>query len=133
MPVRRKRSRRTLIREMDTVFSQWTRRRAADHAGYAECFTCRKRLPWTDMHAGHFALRTHMATRWEPLNVHPQCAYCNNYRAGEQFLYGKRLDETYGPGTADSIIAASRLPAKFSAFDLEGEIERIKSLISELA
>jgi hypothetical protein len=124
-------SRLALIRKLDKVFSEWVRRSAADHDGYAECFTCRKRLPWKEMHNGHFALRQHKATRWEPLNAHPQCAYCNNYRAGEQYEYGKRLDEVYGPGTADSLMAASRKPVKWTARELQAEIDRFKGLLSK--
>jgi hypothetical protein len=76
------------------------------------------------MHAGHFASRRHKATRWEPTNVHPQCCGCNTFRAGEQYAYGKRLDEVYGPGTADSLISASRAVAKWPAHELQAEIAR---------
>jgi hypothetical protein len=125
--------RRALVAKLDKVFSEWVRRSAADSEGYAECFTCRKKLPWREMHNGHFALRQHKATRWEPLNAHPQCAYCNNYRAGEQYEYGKRLDEVYGPGTADSLMAASRRVAKWPEHQLKAEIARIQSALKILS
>jgi hypothetical protein len=123
-------SRLALIRKLDKVFSEWVRRSAATD-GYAECFTCRRKLPWKQLHAGHFVSRRHMATRWEPMNVQPQCCGCNTFRAGEQYAFGKRLDETYGPGTADSLVAASRRAVKWAAHELQAEIDRFKGLLSK--
>jgi hypothetical protein len=115
------------------VFSRWVRRSAANHEGYTECFTCRKWKPWKSMDAGHFRSRRHMATRWEELNVKPQCKGCNMPpNPGEAYLFGKRLNEDYGPGTADSLIAASRAIAKWPEHELKAEIKRIQALIQSI-
>jgi hypothetical protein len=124
-------TRLALIRKLDKVFSEWVRRSAAVD-GYAECFTCRKRLPWKELHAGHFVSRRHMATRWEPMNVQPQCCGCNTFKAGEQYAFGKRLDEMYGPATADSLVIASHRVVKWPKHELEAEIARFKAKIAVL-
>ena len=37
---------------------------------------------------------------------------------GQQYLYGKRLDEVYGEGTAEKIVAMSNQPSKHSIIDI---------------
>ncbi len=124
-------ARKRAVDALDRIFSIWVRRRAAVD-GYVECFTCRVKHRWQDVDAGHFMSRRHMATRWEPQNVHPQCKGCNGFRAGEQFRYGKRLDELYGAGTADRMEQASRRAVKWPLWQLKEEIERVGALVADL-
>ena len=126
-------TRRGLVKKLDAVFSEWTRARHANPDGLVMCVTCRKYRPAKEMHAGHFVSRRHMATRWEPRNVNPQCAGCNTFRAGEQYLHGKYIDETHGPGTADELVNLSRTICKWTAKELQDEIKRFQSLIGAFA
>ena len=52
----RKPSRKTLIKKLDKVFSEYIRKRDTDKNGYGLCCTCAKRLHYKEGHAGHFAL-----------------------------------------------------------------------------
>ena len=62
--------------------------------GYLVCVTCGKVGPWTgqEMDAGHFLGGRSNSILFEPLNIHPQCKYCNrtggNPQAYRQFMIG---------------------------------------------
>lgn len=77
------------------------------------------------MDCGHFMSRSKYATRWlyDPgaglTNVQCQCKRCNLTNGGQQYLFGQRLDEVYGSGTADRIVYLSNQPAKYSVADLQ--------------
>lgn len=70
------RTRKSLIKEADRVFSLYVRNRGA-RFGYNHCYTCPAYLPIEELQAGHFIKRRYHNTRWHPLNVWPQCNHCN--------------------------------------------------------
>src|SRR6056300_1905448 len=95
----KKPSRKTIVNNLDKIFSEYIRRRYAKN-GIAECVTCGKKDHWKNLQAGHFMSRKHYATRWDEENVEVQCMACNVYRYGEQYKFslylGKELsDELY--------------------------------------
>lgn len=51
----------------------------------------------------HFQVRQHFATRFSEMNCAKQCCYCNDEFWGEQVKFGRRIDETYGKGTAEAL------------------------------
>ena len=116
-------TRKKLIQRLDKVFSQWVRRKDADHRGYVECWTCGKVLPWSRVDAGHFQSRAKFSTRWDEMNVKPQCKGCNGFRSGEQFKFARKLDAVYGQGTAEEIERASNQTRKYSVEELEALID----------
>lgn len=116
-------TRKKLIQRLDKVFSQWVRRKDADHRGYVECWTCGKVLPWSRVDAGHFQSRAKFSTRWDEMNVKPQCKGCNGFRSGEQFKFARKLDAVYGPGTAEEIERISNQTRKYSVEELEALID----------
>ena len=59
----KKPSRKTLVKKLDKVFSQYIRRRFAVNE-IAKCVTCGKQAHWKDLQAGHFMSRKHYSTRW---------------------------------------------------------------------
>lgn len=124
----RKISRKGLVRKLDTIFSQYIRKRLAKNA-QVECVTCGVKKHWKEVDAGHFVSRRHYATRWNQQNVHVQCKSCNGFHAGQNYLMGKYIDRTYGAGTADELIMMSRKIKKFSDEDLEELISYYKNLI----
>ena len=81
------------------------------------------------MQCGHFQSRKHYATRWLELNVAVQCAGCNVFRYGEQFLFSKNLDEKYGGGTAEKLYIKSRETVKYSNDELLDMIKHYKDLV----
>ena len=116
-------TRKKLIQRLDRVFSQWVRRKDADHRGYVECWTCGKVLPWSRVDAGHFQSRAKFSTRWDEMNVKPQCKGCNGFRSGEQFKFARKLDAVYGHGTAEEIERTSNQTRKYSVEELEALID----------
>ena len=69
-----------LKKKLDVLFSQYIRRRNADHLGRVKCFTCGVEKHWKEQQAGHFQSRSHHSTRWDEVNVQVQCVKCNMYR-----------------------------------------------------
>lgn len=116
-------TRKKLIARLDKVFSQWVRRKDADHRGYVECWTCGKVLPWSRVDAGHFQSRAKFSTRWDEMNVKPQCKGCNGFRSGEQFKFARKLDAVYGEGTAQELEVLSNTTKKYSVEELEALID----------
>ena len=66
-----------LKKKLDVLFSQYIRRRNADHLGRVKCFTCGVEKHWKEQQAGHFQSRSHHSTRWDEVNVQVQCPKCN--------------------------------------------------------
>jgi len=127
-----KKTRSKVVKELDRVFSLYIRQRDANLDGFVECFTCGRSNHWKKMDAGHFQSRGKYSTRWCEKNVMPQDKRCNIFNQGEQFKFGKRLDEVYGDGTAEEIILKSNQTVKFSTSELEEMIENYKQKLKEI-
>lgn len=85
-----------LKKELDTVFSKFIRYGAADKDGNATCYTCNRTYPAKKLHAGHYILRGYMNTRWDEMNVKPQCGVDNLWRKGEPVIFRENLVRDYG-------------------------------------
>lgn len=106
--------------KVDTVFSQYIRLRDSDENGRCKCFTCNYEGFWKGdgIQNGHFRSRRYNSTRYDEMNNHAQCVICNVNRSGEQYLYGKKLDELYGEGTADDLVRKSQEHVKYTVVEL---------------
>jgi|TARA_R100001460_G_scaffold81690_2_gene122584 hypothetical protein len=113
--------RRKLIKKIDRIFSKYIRLKHADHAGNCTCITCGKKAKWDSgqIHAGHFVSRRFLVTRFDERNVYPQCAYCNNWLAGNQYMFGKAIDRIHGEGTADELMILSKKTIKIENYELD--------------
>ena len=120
--------RSTLVKNLDTVFSQYIRQKDAKNE-IATCVTCGKVDHYKKLQAGHFASRKHYATRWDEQNVQVQSYGCNVMQQGQQYLFSKWLDNTYGEGTADELINKSHQAVKFSNQDLLDKIQYYKEIV----
>lgn len=123
--------RNTLIKKADSAFSRYVRRKHADVRGIVRCITCDKEHEWKKIHNGHFMSRRHMNTRWNEQNTAPQCAGCNTFRGGEQYIFGKKLDEKYGAGTSEKMEVLSRQTTKMGIYDIEEIYLKYKQLNDE--
>ena len=121
-----------LKKKLDVLFSQYIRRRNADHLGRVKCFTCGVEKHWKEQQAGHFQSRSHHSTRWDEVNVQVQCVKCNMYRQGEQYKFGLYLDDRFGDGTAEELEYRAKTIVKLNRVDYEEAIERYKQKIREL-
>ena len=121
-----------LKKKLDVFFSQYIRRRNADHLGRVKCFTCGVEKHWKEQQAGHFQSRSHHSTRWDEVNVQVQCVKCNMFRQGEQYKFGLYLDDRFGDGTAEELENRAKTIVKLNRVDYEEAIERYKQKINEL-
>lgn len=125
----KKPSRSKIVKKLDAVFSQYIRLKEADDLGNATCFTCGKIDHWKKLQNGHFQSRKHYSTRWLEKNCQVQCAGCNVFRYGEQFLFSKYLDEKYGDGTSEELHIKAKQIVKFTNNELQDMIKHYKNLV----
>jgi len=124
----KKASRSKIIKQLDSVFSKYIRQRDAVNE-IATCFTCGKRDHWKRLQNGHFQSRKHYSTRWDETNCQVQCAGCNVFKYGEQFLFGQNLDVKYGLGTSNELYLKSKKTVKISTVELQDMIKHYKDLV----
>jgi len=120
-----------IVKKLDNIFSIYIRKRYAIE-DISECFTCGKKDHWKSLQCGHFQSRRKYSTRWDKLNCQVQCAKCNIFSQGEQYIFGKKLDETYGEGTANELALKGNFLVKLSTNELEDLITTYKDLVNEL-
>ena len=113
----KKLSRSKIVKKLDTVFSQYIRRRDSVD-GMCRCATCGIYKPIKQMQAGHFMSRSKYSTRWDEENVHAQCQGCNMWKQGRQYEMSIYIDQKYGAGKADELLSKSNRTAKFSDSEL---------------
>ena len=131
--MRSKPSRSKIVKKLDAIFSQYIRLKDADHKGDVTCFTCGKVSHYKKgMQCGHFQSRKHYATRWLEKNVAVQCVGCNVYKFGQQYIFGKKLDEKYGDGTAEELYIKAKQTVKFSTDELQDMIKHYKDLVDSM-
>jgi len=123
----KKPSRKLLVKKLDSIFSEYIRRRYAKD-DIAECVTCGKQDHWKRLQAGHFMSRKHYATRWDETNVQVQCSGCNVFRYGEQYKFALYL----GAIVSEDLLVKSREIKKFSNFELVEMYESYKQKLKDL-
>lgn len=128
-----------LKKKADKEFSLYIRYRDGEPKRgewLTECITCGVEKPLKQMQAGHFVSRKVNALRFDEMNVNAQCASCNVFKYGEQYLYSKQLDLKYGDGAADALMARRHETKKFTIGELEEIIndskESVKFYIKQL-
>ena len=127
----KKPTRKSLVIKLDTVFSQYIRRKDAIDE-IATCVTCGKKSHWSKLQNGHWASRRHYSTRWDEQNCNVQCAGCNVFRAGEIYLYTKYLCSQYGENFPEELYIKSQKTVKFTDVDLVEIIEYYNNKLIEL-
>ena len=118
-------TRKSLVEKLDKVFSIYIRRRYAIN-DIAKCVTCGKKDHWSKLQNGHFMSRKHLSTRWNEDNCQVQCAGCNVFRYGEQYLYSQYL----GDKLAQELYIKSKETRKFDDVELQELIEHYTQLNS---
>jgi len=127
----KKLTRSKIVKKLDAVFSQYIRQKNAINE-IATCFTCGKQDHWKKLQNGHFQSRRFYSTRWNEQNCQVQCSGCNVFKYGEQFIFGKKLDQKYGEGTAEELYLKAKKTVKLSNDELIDLINRYKNFLSYL-
>jgi len=114
------------VKKAQEVFNQWIRLRDDKQP----CISCGTRGP-CQFHAGHYKTAGgHPELRFEPLNVHKQCAQCNNYKSGAIDQYRPRLIYRIGEDNV-KWLEGPHPPVKYTIDDLKGLIKTYRAKIKE--
>ena len=126
----KKLSRSKLIKKLDKIFSIYIRKRYAINE-IAQCFTCGKKDHYKRLQCGHFQSRRFYSTRWNELNCQVQCAACNVFKYGEQFIFSQNLNKKYGKKTAENLYVEAHKIVKYSTSDIQDLITNYEMLIKQ--
>ena len=121
-----------LTKKLDRIFSVFVRLSGTREGGSCACFTCAKVLHWREIQCGHFQSRRYYSTRFHELNCKPQCYGCNIGLSGNQYTFGVNLDKLHGKGTADSMVAQSKMQTKFTSEEMKYMIENYEQEVAKL-
>src|SRR5258706_4936773 len=117
---------------LDSIFSEWVRRKDATQAGTARCVTCGHIDDWKAQDAGHFWKRQHKATRWNPINVAVQCSRCNRFRGGAEAEHAAYIIREYGLAAFQDLEEQHVRVKKWSRDEIEGLIAFYKQKLTLL-
>ena len=118
-------NKRELIKNFDSVYSEYIRLYNADDNGYCECVTCGKILFWKNIHNGHFISRKNETTRYSEIN-------CNTYGNGKWLEYEARLIEMYGQEKIEDLKKVARIGGGYTKDQLKEMIEVYKNRVKKL-
>ena len=118
-------TRTSLIKKLDAMFSIYIRRRYSMN-DISKCVTCGKEDHWSKLQCGHFMSRKHISTRWNEDNCQVQCAGCNVFRYGEQYLFSQYL----GNNLSEELHKQSKEICKFTDVELQDMIAHYTKLNS---
>ena len=128
---KKKITRSKIIKKLHSIFSQYIRLKDSENE-YATCFTCGKSDHWKKLQNGHFQSRRHYSTRWDEVNCQVQCAGCNVFSQGEQFIFSKNLDLKYGKGTAENLQIQAGQIIKLSDSELQEMIKDYEKFVKTI-
>jgi len=112
--LRKLKTRRDHLKDAQTAFNAWVRARDADHP----CISC-GRHHQGQWHAGHFrSVGAQPALRFNELNVHKQCAPCNNHKSGNVVEYRLRLLQKIGREAVE-LLEVEHAPARWTVEELQ--------------
>ena len=121
----------TLIKQADTVFSEFIRLRDS-RGGMVKCFICGYAMPWRQSQNMHFIDRDQMPTRYDEMNCHAGCEECNCFDTQHQERYEAKLLEILTPEGLEHLKQKSRGLQKFMKYEVLEIIETYKAKILEL-
>ena len=114
-------------KEAQAVFNAFIRERDKDEA----CISC-GRFHQGQWHAGHYrTVGSHPELRYSELNVHKQCAPCNNHKSGNVVEYRINLLDKIGE-KALVWLEGPHEPKKYTVDELKQIKETYKQKLKEL-
>lgn len=108
--VKKKKSRKALVREADAAASAYIRRRDGRClvCGTAQNLTC-----------GHLFSRSHYSTRWDEINLYTQCTGCNLLHEHDPYPLLQIAIKMHGQEAVDALHSRFSRPSKFRNEDLD--------------
>ncbi len=111
------------------LVSIYVRTKDADDNGYVACYTCGNIDHWKGMQAGHGIGGRKNAVLYDLEVLRPQCPGCNMMgRNGEQYIFGRKLNEENGEGWFEQRLIDAKKPKKFTIPDIEDMTEAIREM-----
>lgn len=115
------------LNELQTIFNKWVRLRDKGQ----NCISCQKSCKKEN--AGHYrSVGSCPALRFEPLNVHLQCEYCNTYQHGNLIMYRKNLINKIGLDKVEWL-ETEHLPKKYLISEIEDLKKEYKKKLKKFA
>lgn len=124
-----------VIDDLDAVFSQYVRLKAANENGYCSCYGCSVVYYWTEMQCCHYTPRAHMNTRFLEENAFCGCASCNKNDGGKlssRNPYFGALIEKDRPGGVEFLEEQAAARYDYSISELKGLISHYSKKVKEL-
>ena len=92
------------------------------------CISCKKGgLSGQNWHAGHlFSSNRSPAVRYDPKNVHSQCAYCNAFLRGNAAAYAEAVISAYGLAEFQRLAGQSRVLKQWREPELGALLDALK-------
>ena len=114
-------------KDTQQAFNEWVRLRDAD----LPCVSCGRHHDG-QYHAGHYrTVAANPAIRFEPLNVHKQCAPCNNHKSGDIVNYRIELVKRIG-AEAVEWLEGPHEPKRYTIEDLKAITAEYRAKTREL-
>ena len=116
------------------LFSEWIRRRDADHLGNVSCVTCGKRAQWKGegMQAGHFIAGRTLSLLFDERNCHTQCYGCNVGRNGSYVEYFIYMENRYGREVIDELRFLKGQSRKYSIVEYECLVDDLETRLEKM-
>lgn len=121
-----------LIKDLDAIFSRYTRIRASDASGNVSCYTCGHRNHYKKMQAGHYVSRFYKAVRWNEDNVKVQCVMCNMWKNGDAANFREKLVAELGEGGVRYLEESRKVVEKLNPEVLAAKIAYYKAKVDKL-
>lgn len=114
-------------REAQQAMNQWIRLRDADKP----CISC-GRHHGGQYHAGHYrTVGSNPELRFEPLNIHKQCAPCNNHKSGDIVNYRISLVARIGQA-AVAWLEGPHEPKRYTIEHLQAIKAKYRALVRDI-
>ncbi len=122
-----------LKRKLWKIFSEYIRRSHANTEGYAACYTCHRPYYYKKLHAGHcFSKGGHPATRFDEMNVKPQCVGCNLHKHGNSARFILNLQREYSVKDIHDLERRAKSVKKWTQDELCEMIDDYKEKLNSL-
>lgn len=119
------------LKTLEDWLSRYVRLRATDDNGICHCFTCHRTGHPKEFQDGHYVKRNKRSLRHDARNNQSQCYHCNVVLEGNAGVYGRRLDEEYGKGTAATLDALGSLTGGLRGADIKTRSDEFRLMANE--
>ena len=128
----KKKSLRAIKQSAWRLFSEYVRRRHADHDGYTRCYTSGVVAHWTELQCGHAIGGRNNAVLFDEEICRPQTVAENVFKRGNYPVFTAKLIREHGLEWFEEKLAGARQAVKLDRETLETIIETYKAKLEEL-